>query len=88
MLICMSQNTPKAILGIIAATDFCDTYIDRDNNEYLFDNPTVWIIVPDDTFKEGSQKQEQFELFEKNYKKNSISDIKIRTKDEFLSEMK
>jgi hypothetical protein len=76
---------PKDIIGIIGATSICNKYIDK-SGEYQFNNPSLYIVIKDETlYKEGSKKRQQMDLIKKKLSIDlkEISKYKICSESEF-----
>ena len=77
---------PKEIIGIIGATSICNKFIDKSGGEYSFNNPSLYIVINDETLnKEGSTKRPQMDLIEEKLSIDlkAISKYKICSESEF-----
>jgi hypothetical protein len=76
---------PKEIIGIIGSTSICNKFIDK-SGEYLFNNPTLYIVIKDETLnKVGSKKRPQMDLIKERLSIDlkGISKYKICSESEF-----
>ena len=77
---------PKKIIGIIGATSICNKFIDKSGGEYPFNNPSLYIVIKDETLnKKGSKKRPQMDLIEEKLSIDlkAISKYKICSESEF-----
>ena len=77
---------PKEIIGIIGSTSICNRFIDKNNVEYPFNNPTLYIVIKDEILnKRGSKKRLQINLIKEKLSIDlkAISKYKICSENEF-----
>jgi len=77
---------PKEIIGIIGSTSICNKFIDKNNVEYQFNNPSLYIVIKEEILnKIGSKKQPQMDLIKERLSIDlkGISKYKICSEGEF-----
>ena len=77
---------PKEIIGIIGSTSICNKFIDKNNVEYQFNNPSLYIVIKDEILnKRGSKKRLQMDLIKEKLSIDlkAISKYKICSESEF-----